>query len=243
MHVEQRMTPAEIAARYGCSRRLVAKRMAELGIEKLPNYKRLEGQRFGRLVAVRMVRMDPTAGATWECRCDCGGSHEALAAVLLRGQIRSCGCLIGESNITHGLSDSRPYHIWQGMKTRCTNPRAVKYHLYGGRGIGYPPEWETFEGFWADMAEGYEDGLTLERIDNDAGYCKDNCAWVDYRAQNRHRSFCAMLDHGGRRMTITEWAEEYGIDRKRIYEWRREGLSGDELFARMENLRRKKGGT
>ncbi len=89
-----------------------------------------------------------------------------------------CGCQRGLHRKTHGMTGTRPYRIWGGMKARCvdiSNPR------YGGRGIGYTPNWETFERFWEDMKENYIDDYELDRINVNLGYSKDNCQWITKR--------------------------------------------------------------
>ena len=82
------------------------------------------------------------------------------------------------TNLTHGLSKSRQYYIWRSMKQRVDNPNRKDYAHYGGRGIKYDPTWKTFNGFWEDMAETYADNLTLDRIDPNKDYCKENCRWI-----------------------------------------------------------------
>lgn len=102
---------------------------------------------------------------------------------------KSCGCATFlKAQTSHGMSRTRQYQIWADMKDRCTNPKNKSYIRYGERGISYDPSWETFEGFWNDMADGYDDTLTIERNDNNIGYCKSNCTWITIEEQvyNRH---------------------------------------------------------
>lgn len=84
----------------------------------------------------------------------------------------------------HGHSGKKYYYVWQQLKDRCTNPSNVRYPRYGGRGIVYDTKWDTFEGFWEDMRESYQEGLTIDRIDNDGNYCKNNCAWITLEANS-----------------------------------------------------------
>lgn len=93
----------------------------------------------------------------------------------------------------HKASATPIYKVWQSMKARCRNPNNVNYHNYGGRGITYDSKWEQFEGFYDDMGSSYEKGLTLERVDNDLGYCKSNCDWVSQVKQGRNRR-CVVLN-------------------------------------------------
>jgi hypothetical protein len=101
---------------------------------------------------------------------------------------KSCGCATHlKANFKHDMSRTRQYKIWADIKTRCTNPNNSHYYLYGGRGITYDKRWEKFENFWEDMKEGYQDDLTIDRIDSDGNYIKDNCRWVTRTIQSTNR--------------------------------------------------------
>ena len=139
----------------------------------------------------------------WAYICVCGKSGQAKPSHLIKGGVKSCGCLQKEAakqnlvkalespfigkHKTHGMFGTRPYRIWVGMKTRCNNSKAREYPDYGGRGITYCAKWETFEGFWQDMKECYSDLLTIDRTDTNGNYQKDNCEWVDMSVQSHHR--------------------------------------------------------
>lgn len=81
------------------------------------------------------------------------------------------------------------YNTWQNMKSRCLRPSCPKYHRYGGRGIKICAEWCNVKGFydWA-MANGYQDGLTIDRIDNDGDYVPENCRWVSMAQNSRAKT-------------------------------------------------------
>lgn len=88
----------------------------------------------------------------------------------------------------HGMHKTRPYRIWQNMRTRCYDPKHHRYAVYGGRGIKVCDEWlNSFTAFWQDMQEGYTDEMTIDRIDPNGDYCKQNCRWISL-AENSSRS-------------------------------------------------------
>lgn len=109
-----------------------------------------------------------------------------------------------------GASKTKTYKVWTQMKYRCNNQNDKRYARYGGRGIGYCAEWEKFENFMADMGEAPE-GYSLDRIDNDRGYSKENCRWATPREQARNRSNNTILRVDDASMTLVEWSEFCGI--------------------------------
>lgn len=163
----------------------------------MAQYKDLTGSVYGRLVVQKFLHRDKHRQAFWECLCSCGNSCEVRGQSLQNKGTRSCGCLNDEvrktsfiGNVlakTHGMSNHQLYSTWSTMKQRCTNPKAYKYPHYGGRGIVVCDEWDkSFVTFLNDMGERPE-GTTLNRIDNDGMYCKENCEWQTPSEQNRNR--------------------------------------------------------
>lgn len=130
---------------------------------------------------------------------------------LLSGKTKSCGCLNREitsrAKTKHGKCGSETYSTWVGMKTRCNNPKSSNFKYYGGRGITYDPRWESFENFLEDMGERPE-GMTLDRIDVNGNYCKDNCRWAtkQEQARNSRERKRYMSDVPG-----VYWREKYGV--------------------------------
>ena len=121
----------------------------------------------------------------------CGTEFKANTYDINRGYIKSCGCYhkrrVKESNITHGLRNTRLYGIWLKLKDRVLNPKNKNYIDYGGRGITICEEWLDVQNFynWA-MSNGYSKELSIDRIDNAGNYCPENCRWTTRTIQSRN---------------------------------------------------------
>lgn len=152
----------------------------------------LTGQRFGRLTVIGWSYNDKNNASHWLCKCDCG-NHKIIRGDGLRNRVtRSCGCYhkekMKESATKHGYAGTKIYSIWVSMKKRCCNPKDPVYENYGGRGISLCNEWkDTAKIFieWA-LANGYEEKLCLDRINNDGNYFPNNCRFVDRGLSNRN---------------------------------------------------------
>ena len=122
------------------------------------------------------------------------------------------------------------YGSWYAMKQRCGNPNHKAYKNYGGRGITYDPKWEKFENFKKDMEEGHKRGITLDRIDNNGNYCKENCRWATRKQQMNNTRNTVILEYKGQKKTLREWADEMDIPegtfRSRYYR----GMSLEGIF-------------
>lgn len=176
------------------------------------------GRRFGRLTVEQLDTFrKKTNRRYWLCRCDCGRVTSANTTDLKSGKCKSCGCLKAEwlkNHATlHGESRTKLYGVWNAMKARCYNPNAARYPRYGARGIEVCDEWRhDYYSFkdWA-IANGYAEGLTIDRVDVNGNYCPDNCRWITSAEQMKNMSSNRMLTHNGETHTLSEWAKMVGI--------------------------------
>jgi len=151
----------------------------------------LIGKRFGKLVVQSFAYSKN--GAYWNCACDCGGSKVQNTSKLNSGGTVSCGCSLRTSRdrfknerFKHGMTDNPLFAVWSDMIRRCYGKKRADYKNYGGRGITVCDRWlENFKFFVEDMVA-RPDGKTLERIDTNKGYSKENCEWVTRAEQNRN---------------------------------------------------------
>jgi len=200
----------------------------------MASVKPMIGIKFNHLTAIQEIGLG-NRGKIYLFQCDCGNTKEASGSEVRTGHIKSCGCLrsemIAAKNETHGAVGTPIYETWQGMKARCLNPKTAAYKNYGGRGITICQEWLTFEGFLADMGERPE-GCTLERIDNNKGYIKDNCRWATVAEQSRNTRQNKFLSKNGKTMCMMDWAKETGIPYPTIQDRVRRGWSDERALER-----------
>lgn len=171
--------------------------------------KDMTGQRFTRLVVLRRVHSDKNGNARWSCQCDCGKVIETHGFNLRNGASKSCGCLttdqLRERTTSHQMSKSPEYVCWASMIQRCTNPRASKYNLYGGRGITVCSEWiQSFERFFADMGPRPSPEYSIERTNGNEGYHPGNCRWATNKEQANNTTQNVMVTYQGKAMTLQQ---------------------------------------
>lgn len=151
----------------------------------------LSGKHFGRWsVLYRSDIRSADNRRKYVCECLCGVIKEVDGRSLANGTSLSCGCAVVDSVkerfTSHGMTGTSTYSSWANMKQRCTNPQNEEWENYGGRGIKILDGWEDFNRFYSDMGECPE-GLSLDRIQVNSHYCKENCRWADNGTQSHGR--------------------------------------------------------
>lgn len=194
----------------------------------------LTGMRFGRWTVIDRATDHFTKSGTritmWNCVCDCG-THKTVSANSLRaGLSSSCGCYATEhkrerlaernrNNAKHGYAKERLHAIWNGMISRCYNPKNNCFSMYGARGISVCEAWRNdYMSFreWA-LANGYDESAsygecTLDRIDNFKGYYPENCRWATASQQANNRRSNVIVTAFGKSKSLKAWADDTGIN-------------------------------
>lgn len=159
------------------------------------------------------------------CRCECGSNVKVRLDSLVHGLTKSCGCLRRElalelvrSGTQHGKSRSRLYTTWANMISRCSNKSHANYTRYGGRGISVCEEWSEFIAFadWA-VASGYQDALTIDRVNADGNYCPENCRWITQSENSKSTAKKIKRNDGKVFNNIHDMAAFYGIEKHAAY--------------------------
>lgn len=125
----------------------------------------------------------------------------------------------------HHLTNTRIWGIWQGMRWRARNPLDKNY---GGRGITVCEEWNNFEKFYEDMHNGYSDDLTIERVDVNKPYCKDNCIWATNMVQQANKRNNRVVTYQGEQIHLAELCRRSGFSKMMIVMRLNRGMTGDE---------------
>lgn len=150
----------------------------------------------------------------YNCICKCGNAALVRGRNLISGHTKSCGCL----HTKHGFSNKeRLYQTWKNMRRRCNDPRNKRYKNYGGRGIKVCSEWNDYMNFrnWA-YSNGYNDSLTIDRINHDGNYEPQNCRWVDFKIQANNMTINKLIKYQGKIFTLSQFAEYLNLPYKAL---------------------------
>lgn len=201
------------------------------------------GKRFHYLTVIRFIPPEERSGYShskdvrrWLCQCDCGKYIRVRSDQLKNDRIKSCGCMTakinGDAHRTHGQKGTRIYKIWANMKDRCYNRKSKDYPRYGGRGIFVCQEWlESFQSFYEwSMENGYEDKLSIDRINNEGGYSPSNCRWTTGKKQCRNRRNTIYIKYKGEEKPLQEWCDLLGFPSYVAHQRYKRRLTGEQIF-------------
>lgn len=177
----------------------------------------ITGQKFNRLTAIK--KKD---GENWLFKCDCGNEKVINGYYVRKGKTKSCGCLNAELASkrlkTHGLTNTREYGTWSKMKDRCLNPKEKAYKNYGARGITICNRWlESFENFIGDMGLMPTQTHSLDRIDNNKGYFKENCRWATRKEQSVNKRTSFYIIYKNETKALAEWCDILSLNYSTIH--------------------------
>lgn len=195
-----------------------------------PRYIDMTGQKFHHLLVLEYA-----GNKKWWCKCDCGTVKKIARRWLIGENTKSCGCMkseiISQNHKKYDNRNKKLYNVYHSMLSRCNNPNHRYFEDYGARGIKVCEEWSNFESFqtWA-LEHGYEEGLSIERIDNDKGYSPDNCKWISMCEQHNNNRTSARYVIDGEELTLADISRKYNINYHTLKSRRRKGLSGLELI-------------
>lgn len=188
-------------------------------IGKIEDLNDIIGHKFGMLTVLSYDHYTPNRYHIYKCQCDCGNTRMATRQGLLKGITVNCGCI--NLHKTHGMSDTRFYNIWLGIKFRCYNSKSKAYKWYGEKGIKMCDRWlESFENFRDDMYPSYlehvaiygEKDTSIDRIDNNEDYCPENCRWSTSKVQNNNRTSNRYINYNGETLTLSQLVDKYAED-------------------------------
>lgn len=192
----------------------------------------LIGKQFGYLTVLRKdENCTRTRNPNWLCYCKCGNTKSISRHALVSGNTTSCGCKHYEShNATHGMSKTRMHRIWEKMRGRCRKSYGKDIKVYQARNITVCEEWDKdFMSFYNwSMANGYKENLTIDRIDNDKGYCPENCRWITNAEQQLNKRNTVKVIYNGEEIPLVELCRrlnfKYKLAHARYIKMKKKGL-------------------
>jgi hypothetical protein len=175
----------------------------------------MKGKKIGFLTVLQKSKQKKYNKIAWDCKCDCGNLTLVTTGHLNSRFVKSCGCL----NKPHGMSHTKFHEAWSAMRKRCHLDSRHDFKHYKGRGIKVCKRWLDFINFRDDMFESFQQHIekfgvsntSLDRIDNNNGYCKENCKWSTRKEQAINRSTTRWIEFNGEKKTLTDWADDIGM--------------------------------
>ena len=196
------------------------------------------GMKFNRLTAIKEIGRNKSNQSLWLFKCDCGKEKILERYAVISGRTKSCGCYsyenlkTGNNRRTHGMCGTRIHRIWKAMRTRCNAPIDSKnWKWYSSKNIKVCKEWDSFEAFYKwSMENGYDDTLTIDRIDSNKDYEPSNCRWVSWSEQANNKAMTRHVTYKGETHTMREWSNITGLSYAALNQRYWNGDRDDRLF-------------
>lgn len=192
---------------------------------KTQNIDNFKGKKFGKLTAFRFSHFHESNRNMlqfWIFKCDCGNKTTKLRSTVAKlNGVTSCGCDFKQklriAHMKHGFFGTPIYNIWTHMIARCHYELNDSYDSYGARGIIVCDHWrESFMNFYSDMGERPTSKHSIDRIDVDGNYCKENCRWATTKQQCNNKRNNFNVEYRGKIYTISQLSEKYSIDKRAL---------------------------
>lgn len=199
--------------------------------------KDLTGKVFNSWTVLEEGPRDIYGKRTWISKCKCGSIKVIAQGNLESLRTRMCRpCSLEARKLPEKMEDHRLYLTWKSMHSRCNNPNTASYKNYGSRGIKVCERWRSFYLFLEDMYPSYKEGLTLDRVDVDRGYSKDNCRWATVEEQSNNKRDSIKIEYKGKVYTEAQLDRAFNIKRTTMQRRRRAGWTVEELIFGKSNL-------
>lgn len=186
------------------------------GVSKPPKRDLTKEPPLGMWTVVSFAGTDRRRRAYWQCRCKCGTERAVPQSCLLLNKSQGCGCTrlanLRKSRIVHDKRRTMEYGVWSSMIGRCHNENDQAFHNYGGRGIIVCQRWrDSFSAFLEDMGPRPSAKHSIERRENNSGYCPNNCYWATRKEQANNKRNNDRRWYKGEEKTVPQWAEYAGM--------------------------------
>ena len=179
----------------------------------------LTGKNFGNWSVLYRNGSTPNKAVIWHCKCNlCGNEKDVAGYTLLSGASTKCRNCVPRQTLSKPHRKDRIYHIYTSMKQRCHNPNVKNYDLYGGKGIAVCEEWKNNPDAFIEWSyrNGYNDTLSIERIDTDKDYCPSNCLWIPLNKQAENRGMNHRIMFNNHTYSLAEACRQADISRDAV---------------------------